>query len=65
MVEPLASNSPAPPRIFLAEDEDDMRALVALWLRMDGYEVVECHDGMDLLVHLERSVLSGELADCD
>ena len=54
-----------PPRILLAEDDDEMRALLLWCLRRDGYEVTECRDGMDLLVLLERSVLSDELAEFD
>jgi len=36
-------------RILLAEDDPDMRSLVAGALRRAGYEVVECADGIDLL----------------
>ena len=34
-----------PPRILLAEDDADMRALVSGDLRRAGYSVVECADG--------------------
>ncbi len=43
------------PRILLAEDDDDMRSLVAAALRDDGHEVVEAGDGGRLLVHLARA----------
>jgi len=39
-----------PPRILLAEDDPDMRGLVAWALRKDGYEVIEASDGVGLLV---------------
>ncbi len=38
-----------PRKIFLAEDDEDMRALLARALRSDGYEVVEARDGAELL----------------
>lgn len=34
-----------PPRIMLAEDDDEMRRLLAGALRRDGYEVVEAKNG--------------------
>jgi DNA-binding NtrC family response regulator len=54
-----------PPRILLAEDDEDMRALLVWRLRRDGYEVNECRDGMEFYGYLERSVLAVELADFD
>jgi len=38
-----------PATIFLAEDDHDMRALLAHTLRADGYDVVEARDGAELL----------------
>jgi len=38
-----------PNTIFLAEDDDDMRALISLALRNDGYDVREAKDGAELL----------------
>lgn len=35
--------------VFLAEDDDDMRALIARALRHDGHAVVEAADGAELL----------------
>ena len=54
-----------PPRILLAEDDEDMRALLVRWIRTDGYEVIDCRDGVQLYDYLERTVLTGELADFD
>lgn len=38
-----------PSTIFLAEDDDDMRALITAALQSDGYEVIEAKDGAELL----------------
>ncbi len=38
-----------PSTIFLAEDDDDMRTLIATSLQADGYEVIEAKDGAELL----------------
>jgi DNA-binding response OmpR family regulator len=35
--------------ILVADDDDDMRALMVNTLRSDGYAVVEAHDGAELL----------------
>jgi CheY-like chemotaxis protein len=40
------------PRILLAEDDDEMRSLVGQLLRRDGYDVVECPNGVGLLDYL-------------
>jgi CheY-like chemotaxis protein len=41
-----------PPHILLAEDTDDMRAVIAMRLRQQGYSVTECADGAELLARL-------------
>jgi CheY-like chemotaxis protein len=38
-----------PGTIFLAEDDDDMRALISMSLQNDGYDVIEAKDGAELL----------------
>ncbi len=40
------------PRVLLAEDDDEMRALLASALRKDGYEVTTCGNGINLLDHI-------------
>ncbi len=35
------------PKILIAEDEPDIRELVALILELDGYEIVQARDGQD------------------
>lgn len=44
-----------PPRILLAEDDVEMRALVSGDLRRAGYGVVECADGAALLRRLDSA----------
>ena len=48
----------APSRILLAEDADEMRAVLALRLRQQGYQVTECCDGAQLI-----AALSGYLSN--
>jgi two-component system response regulator (stage 0 sporulation protein F) len=39
-------------RILLAEDADEMRAVLALRLRQQGYQVTECCNGAELIAEL-------------
>ncbi len=52
----VARNGPSvstpQPRILLAEDGDEMRAVVALRLRQQGYAVTECRNGAELVAEL-------------
>jgi CheY-like chemotaxis protein len=41
--------------IMLADDDADMRQLLALTLRSEGYEVVECVDGVELLEQIKTT----------
>ena len=43
-------------RILLAEDDTELRALIAVELRQDGYEVIEAADGAELLDWIESSI---------
>jgi CheY-like chemotaxis protein len=47
-----AGEAMAPPRVLLAEDDAEMRELVASSLRRDGFEVVELRDGGELFDHI-------------
>ena len=38
--------------VLVAEDDDDMRAMVVGALRLDGYHVIEARDGVELLAML-------------
>ncbi len=51
-----ASPAHSPPRILLAEDDDDMRQLIAETMRKAGYEVVEAETGGRLLVLLAHQI---------
>jgi CheY-like chemotaxis protein len=52
-------------RVLIAEDDDEMRRLLAKVLRADGYATVECRDGADLFRHLEPFVVGTALWDFD
>lgn len=45
-----------PPRVLVAEDDPDMRALVGAALRKEGYEVIELADGARLLFCIVKGV---------
>lgn len=40
--------------ILIVEDDDDIREVLALFLRLQGHDVEEAVDGMDALVRLRR-----------
>jgi DNA-binding response OmpR family regulator len=46
--------------ILLAEDDKEMRDLLALMLRKEGYQVCECMDGLSLLDMLSSFFLPNE-----
>ena len=52
-----------PARILLAEDDPDLRALLASELRKDGYIVEEARTGYDLLELLGNLSLRSEVCD--
>jgi len=47
-------------RILLAEDDEEMRTLLALSLKRAGYDVVKCSDGIDMLTHLAAFLMPYE-----
>jgi len=53
---PHSRRDTRPTRIFVAEDDADLRALIAQSLRRDGYEVVEAADGLELLDCLQDAL---------
>jgi CheY-like chemotaxis protein len=55
---PHAKNDLAPLTVLLAEDDDDLRGLVATLLRQDGHRVTEARDGRDLMAYLAWAYLS-------
>lgn len=54
-----------PPRILVAEDDDEMRRLVVEALRKDGYDVTAVSDGGKLFVTLARELLGHGEASMD
>ena len=36
-------------RILIAEDEEDIRKLIALHMKKEGYQVITCKDGIEAL----------------
>ncbi len=62
----FAATTPATirgPRILVAEDDADLRSLVALALTQNGFRVVEAQDGDALIDLLANSVLSEDERD--
>ena len=51
-----------PVRILLAEDDAEMRAVLASALRKEGYWVVTCEDGLRLAEELGASLIPGQSA---
>jgi len=45
-----------PMTVLVADDDEDMRSLVAETLRSDGCAVIEARDGAELLDHLVRAL---------
>lgn len=53
------------PRILVAEDDDEMRALLYQALSNAGYEVVALSDGLELMEHLASYLAPGSPVDVD
>jgi CheY-like chemotaxis protein len=47
--------------VLLAEDDDEMRDLLATALRKDGHQVTEVADGGRLLAYLQAAAVKGDL----
>jgi CheY-like chemotaxis protein len=50
-----------PPLALLAEDDPELRRLLAMALRKDGWSVIEAVDGTDLVEHIGSALLFGNL----
>jgi len=55
-----AATANAPTAVLLAEDDDEMRRMLAGALRREGYAVTEARDGDELLEQVRDSVLRSE-----
>jgi CheY-like chemotaxis protein len=69
-LQPIPANQSAKPRILLADDDVEMRALLSLVLQNEDYEVIECVDGADLVDRLHALWIPGaprrvDLLICD
>ena len=62
---PAAMKPNGRPCVLVAEDDDEMRRLLAKVLCADGYATVECHNGVDLYKHLEPFVVRKAALDFD
>jgi CheY-like chemotaxis protein len=60
-----AELSCAPVRILVAEDDADTREALVEALRMDGYEVIEAHNGWELLQYLATQDAQTETSQVD
>jgi CheY-like chemotaxis protein len=49
MLHHVPAQPPLGAKVLVADDDDDLRAIMASALRADGYSVVEAHDGVELL----------------
>ena len=50
-----------PPLVLVAEDDADVRQVVATALRKDGCSVIEAGDGADLVEHIGSALLFGNI----
>lgn len=50
-------------KILIAEDEDDIRRLLVLNMKKEGYEVVECKDGIQALEEFKKQEIHIALLD--
>ena len=61
--EPIVTRAAEPAvrakRVLLAEDDPDMRGMLAAALRLDHHEVVEARDGRELLERFSASRVAG------
>lgn len=50
-------------KILIAEDEEDIRRLLSLNMKKEGYEVVQCKDGMEALEEFKKQEIHLALLD--
>jgi CheY-like chemotaxis protein len=56
------SSASTPRHVLLAEDDDEMRALLVMAFLRGGYHVTECLHGVDLLDHLKSFVCPQDMS---
>lgn len=57
---PAREAAAKPPRVLVAEDDPDLRAMIVTALRGMGYEPVEARSGAELLDQISDALLSGD-----
>ncbi len=62
---PTPETAPERMRILVADDDDQMRKLVRMILKRDGFEIEEAKDGLDALDMLERHQFDLLILDMD
>jgi two-component system, response regulator, stage 0 sporulation protein F len=60
---PMVSGRPA--RVLIADDDAEMRAMIAATLRRDGYDIVEAPSGAALLEEVSMLLFGGEAVPVD
>lgn len=60
MTTPLCEATGGSPSVLLAEDDDDLRGLLAQTLRGEGFSVIECPNGLALAEALVSRLEKGE-----
>lgn len=59
---PPARLAPRVSNILVAEDDDDLRALVVSALRQDGHQLIAVRDGVELLEYIASTLIFDESA---
>ena len=59
MLRPLSAAGGRRPLVLLAEDDDELRSLLASVLHRDGHDVVEARTGTELLRRIEVGATAG------
>jgi DNA-binding response OmpR family regulator len=57
---PRSEKLPSPKRILLAEDDPDLRSLLAAALALDGHQITEASDGTEVLEQLAATLGEAE-----
>ena len=62
-IETTASLDPAKIQILVAEDDDSLRKLLILTLKLDGYQVITARDGQEALMAFDSNLIDFVLLD--
>jgi len=53
------------PNILLAEDDQEMRSLIAWTLHKAGYKVIKCHNGFELFQRMRANLNNAQITGYD